>query len=94
MITSKQIIKLLDEALKQFGTYQFYDKGPDEVMNTDPITDELRKLTADKAGKILNEVKKNAKEGGESLVEYLVCIMDDQPDEWFETVLEMTGVDY
>ena len=36
-ITAKECIKKIDEALKEFGRYSYYDKGAEEVMDIPAI---------------------------------------------------------
>ena len=92
-ISAKVILKKLDEALKMFGTYSYYDKGPDEVMNVMSIANELKELTAKEAGEILKEVG-NA-EHGEHLRDCLANCMDNvKDDKWFEEMLEVSGAEY
>ena len=72
-------IKYLDqvyEALNDFGSYTFSDKGPQEVMDTALIEEELRKLEAMEAAVILNELY-DANEYTALLVEYLFDALDD-----------------
>lgn len=94
MITSKQILDELQSALKEFGTYSFDDKGPDEVMNLLPIITELKSLTAKQAGLILKEVASSKNERGKRLAESLVSDLDRMPDEWFDELLEVSGLEY
>ena len=92
-IDAKYIIKKLEEALKRFGTYSYYDKGPHEVIDTMAIAAELKKLTAKEAGEILKEVGKH--ERGELLRDCLASDMDDVKDEeWFEERIDISGAEY
>ena len=45
-MTSEDIIKQMRKALKAFGSYQFEDKGPEEVMDLEPIVAHIRDLSA------------------------------------------------
>jgi len=91
-----EIIESLKEALETFGTYTFDDKGPDEVMDTDKITDRLSKLTAKEAGEVLKRVRETPMKGkrSEHLADYLANMLDEMPEEWFEEMLEVSGCDY
>jgi hypothetical protein len=89
---AKYITGKLDEALELFGTYNYYDKGVDEVMSTTLIVDKLTNLSAKECGEILVEVKKH--KHGEHLVNYLVGGMDNMPTTWFEEVLRLSGAEY
>ena|SRR3972149_5411325 len=78
-------LKELGLALKRFGTYQFDDKGPGEVMNMNILLTMFRAVDAKTAGEALiklSQVKKY--EGrGESLASALVGDMENW-DELFE----------
>ena len=94
MITAEEIINDMNLALKEFGTYSFMDKGPDEVMNLDPIVDELLDWhSIEEIAEILKTVSKY-NEYGERLSETLVSWMDNLNDEDFDKLLELSGVDY
>lgn len=56
MTTAASIIAKTKEALEQFGTYQFDDKGPHEVMDFGTITKDLRKMEPSAAAAIIKEV--------------------------------------
>jgi hypothetical protein len=93
-MTSKFILSKLKEALEKFGTYSFDDKGPDEVMNTQSIINELKTLSSEQAGLILKEVSLSKNERGKRLAECLVSGLDDMPEEWFENLLKISEVEY
>ena len=93
MITSKEIVKQLKTALKKFGEYSFLDKGPSEVMFVDPIVAELRKMSAEDAGKVLKEVAGLHKHG-QFLANNLVSDLESMPEDWFNEVLRISGVAY
>jgi len=42
---SKKITEKIEEALKLFGEYNYYDKGPHEVMDVNPLVAEIEKLS-------------------------------------------------
>jgi hypothetical protein len=92
MITSKDILKQLKSALKQFGTYSFDDKGAHEVMDLDAICAELRSMPAKDAGKVMKQVEAGDKERGQALVDQLASNMDESPEKWFEEVLRVSGI--
>lgn len=91
-MTGKEIIKDLEAALKMFGTYSYYDKGPHEVMDVESIASELRLISAKDAGTIMKEV--GAHEHGERLRDELAGHMDDMPERWFTEMLEVSGAEY
>ncbi len=55
-ITPQKLLKEMDEALKQFGEYPFFDKGPYEVMNLNPVVNGLSKCPAPQVVKFVREV--------------------------------------
>jgi len=57
-ITAKECIKRIDEALKEFGRYSYYDKGADEVMDIPDVVLELKGMTKDEILSVLTEVSK------------------------------------
>ena len=61
MITSKEIIDKIDEALKMFGEYTYGDEGAEEVMDIDEIEKELRGMSNDDILIVLKEVEANHK---------------------------------
>ena len=73
---SNKYLDQVYEALNDFGSYTFSDKGPQEVMDTALIEEELRKLEAMEAAVILNELY-DANEYTAMLVEYLFDALDD-----------------
>jgi hypothetical protein len=96
MITLKQITDQIDEATHNFGYYTFGDKGPGEVMDTQPIIDEIAKMSANDAGKLLKVLNTyEPKEStGATLASYIMSAMGDMPEDWFEEVLDISEVDY
>ena len=81
MITSKEILKRLKSALKQFGTYSFDDKGASEIMDLDSIVAELRHMPAKDAGEVLKQVEAGDEERGQALVDQLASNMEESPEE-------------
>lgn len=76
----------LDKALKQFGTYNYYDKGVDEVFNASQAVDHVRKLDSKKAVEFLVNLSKH--EHGSHLVSHIVMCLDDSPEKWFDEVVD------
>jgi hypothetical protein len=91
-MTAKEIIKDLKEALKMFGTYNYYDKGVDEVFNYRPIVKELEKMSAKDAGTLMKEL--SAYEHGPHLVNALANDLDHMPEVWFTEMLDLSGAEY
>jgi len=66
-------------ALKMFGTYQYDDKGPNEVMDVDELETKFRALPAKDAAAILLELdtSKKHKGRGNYLASELIISMQD-----------------
>ena len=84
-MTSKSIILDIKSALKQFGEYSYYDKGPSEVMDMDSYYREFKSMTPGDTEKILLEVLKN--KHGELFVSDVLGNLQDMPEEWFSELL-------
>lgn len=94
-MTHKQVFKDLDAALKQFGTYSYYDKGVDEVFDAQPIADYLKTLSAKDAGIWMKGLL--AHEHGEHLLNSLPNYLDGDStvsDQWFEEMVTTSGANY
>lgn len=74
-------------AIKQFGEYSFFDKGPDEVMLIGPIICDLEQLPLDQISKVLSGILDDEKEYGQQLVATLITSLDHRPD--FADLFEM-----
>lgn len=86
---STRMIQELGEALRMFGTYSFDDKGSNEVMNTNKLVAELKKLSAAEAAEVLFEVAASKKHKGRGLK--LACDLVVDLQDWDE-LFENTGV--
>lgn len=85
-MTAQTIIEATRKAIKDFGVEPFYDKGPQEVMDIAGIADELRKMSASEAGKVILEVSRTQElenDRGLRVAEVLVSTLDDW-DELFD----------
>ena len=91
---AKEILQELRDALEQFGTYSFDDKGAYEVMDLNSISSSLRKLPSDMVGKILKEVGEGGEDGrAESLRDQIYGEFQEMPDDWFEEVGRISGAE-
>ena len=86
-MTSEDIIKQMRKALKAFGSYQFEDKGPEEVMDLEPIVAHIRDLSAADARALLAAVYDDSKHGA-ILATSLVMSLDGENEVWFNALLE------
>jgi hypothetical protein len=80
----KECLADLGEALEQFGTYQFSDKGPSEVMNIDALVKKFRKLDPATAGVTICKLAKSKKYQGrpEYVASEILCGMQDWDELW------------
>jgi hypothetical protein len=83
-ITPKTVLAEMKAALKMYGEYTFFDKGPHEVMDLHTVTDFLKKQSAPEVVKFITEVL------GDSTDRYrfkvaasIICGIDDGP--WTDT---------
>jgi len=81
-ITSADCIKLIKEALREFGKYSYEDKGAHEVMDL-PLS-ELRKLSVEELRTVLEEVL--AYKDGNSFVQSVLSQL--QGDSFFDELLD------
>lgn len=70
-------IKEMKSALKEFGEYDFHDKGPGEVMSVVELSTELKKLSPKSIENVLLRLTKYPKHG-ELLVHELLGYLDGQ----------------
>lgn len=75
-LTTKYCKKKVKEALKDFGTYEFGDKGASEVMDVDEIEAGLRALSVDNAAALLKELSKGTQYDNILAGELLGCVQD------------------
>lgn len=90
-MTEAEVLKDLDVALKRFGTYNYYDKGVDEVFDASPVVSHVKTLPSADAVKFLVNLSKHP--DGEHLVSHIASCCDGEPndpvyDKWFEDVVE------
>jgi len=91
MITAKEIMTEIDEALKQFGSYSYHDKGASEVMDIPAIVNKLELMTSEDIVKVLTEVKENHKDPDNALMDIAVKLGNHwsgvEAEKFFETEL-------
>ena len=90
MNIQERVMKELGVALKQFGTYSFDDKGPNEVMDLNPFIDEFLKMPRKDAAEAIIEIASSKKYKGRGLTVamHLVTEMQDCPE-----LFEIAGID-
>lgn len=57
--TPAEVIKEMNDGIRQFGEYNFFDKGPSEVMDIYSICDYLDGLTANEIHSFIKELRGN-----------------------------------
>jgi hypothetical protein len=77
MITSKECIKIIKEALRQFGEYSYHDKGPDEVIDMNTVLYAFKGMTAKQIADVLAEVR--AYKFGDPFVSSVLVDLQDEP---------------
>lgn len=87
---SQQILEALKDALRQFGTYSFDDKGPNEVMDIDEFVEHLRVLPPTEAAMVLIEVATSKKHKGRGL-QVAMCIVLELQD--WDDLFAIPGID-
>ena len=88
MITSKEIMEEIDQALKQFGEYTYGDKGAWEVMDVEKIAERLKDMSAEEILSTLGEVEKNHRWPQPFLSDLIVSLqdwMDPKAEELFNS---------
>lgn len=76
MITAKECIGEIKTALKQFGEYSYYDKGPNEVMDMPSICfKRMSDMDAKQIADVLAEVREY-KHGERFVSEVLVDLQE------------------
>lgn len=85
-MTIEKVFASLEAALKQFGTYSYYDKGVDEVYDASPVVSHVKTLSSKDAIEYLQKLAEH--EHGEHLVQHIVMCCDDMPEPWFTEVVD------
>lgn len=88
----KKCLSKLGEALKRFGTYSFDDKGPNDVMDIEELTREIRRLPVVDAVAVLQAINTSEKYEGRAstLASNLIVDMQD----WDELLEQDLGIDW
>ncbi len=87
---TKECLSELGLALKRFGTYQYDDKGPHEVMELEPLIAKFQELSAIKAAEVLLEIAASPKydNRGSYLAQTLLSFMEDWEELWAQPGIE------
>jgi hypothetical protein len=81
-------IKAIKDALKQFGSYAYDDKGPREVMDIDEITDELGKLSTAEVSATFKLVLEKSKGKRQASQFISACLVHMQEWEHFDELMD------
>lgn len=81
-ITAQECCNQIDEALKLFGEYSYYDKGPYDVMDMRKIMNRFNKMPATEVRDVLLEVMKHPH--GEKFATVVLDNSQGRSDEEFE----------
>ncbi len=85
----KRIKEEIQQALKQFGEYSYYDKGADEIMEISPWVEELKELGGKKAGEILAKLA-DEENVGPFITSVLYRLQEWEDSEW-DDMMESGG---
>lgn len=87
-----EIVSQFIADVKMFGTHTTQDKGAQEINDCEPALAYLKEMSGEEAGAKLVELLDHPSlqpDGmATALVSCLVCSLDEQPDEWFNAMLD------
>lgn len=78
MITTQECRKLIKEAIKKFGEYNYFDKGPDEVMDMNSIMSRMKDMNGEQILSLLEEIVTD--EYGAEFVRTCLVDLQDRED--------------
>lgn len=83
-----EVLHDLKIGLEKFGTYTFFDKGPEEVMNIDAWADKFKTQSIDYVAETLKDILKDEEYGPRLVSSILMCLEEwDELWEKYETFL-------
>lgn len=82
------ICTAIKEALRRFGEYSYFDKGPDEVMDIGPHAAAFKQFTPEEAAELLNRLGYGSKAERMFVTRLYMATEGDNniPDSWFEEI--------
>lgn len=83
----KKAFAQLNKALKQYGTYTFDDKGPHEVMDVEPLKEELKVMPSEDALAALRLMVARKDGRGHVLAETIIGELRGEGVEWLGEAL-------
>lgn len=63
LITPNQLIKEMEDGIKEFGSYSYFDKGPSEVMSFVDIENQFKTQTKEEIHDFVKSVRGKTKQG-------------------------------
>ena len=81
---AKKAFKKLNEALKEFGTYSFDDKGPHEVMSIGILKSDLKAMSSEDALAALKIMVARKDGRGQVLADAIICGLQGDEVEWLD----------
>lgn len=75
-------VKAIDTTIKDYGTYNWWDKGPEEYLDLNNMVTTLKLLTADQCISALKLILKRSPNYGEGLVASIVELLHSWNDLW------------
>lgn len=81
----QKILNELDEAIEKFGIYSYQDKGASEIINLEPLEEELNSLSTQEVIDVLKYLLDNHQDS-KRLVEELISSLDQRED--FDDILD------
>ena len=88
----EKCLSKIGEALTRFGAYSFDDKGPNEVMDLEELTSEIRRLPVEDAISVLQAI--NGSEKYEGRASTLASTLIVQMQDWDELFEQDLGIDW
>lgn len=85
MVVAQECIDAIKFALAEFGRYNYYDKGAEEVMEVRPFASKFRNMSAKDAADVLVEVANH--EHGSKFVSSVLNYLQDAPDAFFDELM-------
>lgn len=72
----------IQQALKEFGSYTFLDKGASEVMDVDVIAKKIRAMSEEESGRILEKIALSNEYGERLVCDLLYELQDVSSTVW------------
>jgi hypothetical protein len=80
-VLAEECMHFLKVAIKKFGEYTFFDKGPDEVMNIHAMAKNFRSVSPDHAVETFKDILKD-ENYGRKLVSAILVHLQDWDELW------------